>query len=193
MAHAHPYDMLIAASFLGIGIGLAFAALGNLIMQAVPPEQTGAAAGMNTVMRTVGGAIGGQLAAIFIAGHTAATGLPTVTGFTVTFVMSTAFLIVCTLAALLVPEDAHGAPDRPSSSLPPRSRTAEPALLVECAAVEAADADRQQYRDCEWESGEADPDRDVGDVGDEGGPQPLACVRHRVRRRDDLKPAQLGE
>ncbi len=58
VAHAHPYDMLISAALLGIGIGLAFSALGNLIVQAVPPEQTGVATGMNTVMRTLGGALG---------------------------------------------------------------------------------------------------------------------------------------
>lgn len=110
VAHAHPYDMLVAASFLGIGIGLAFAALGNLIIQAVPPEQTGAASGMNTVMRTIGGAIGGQLAAIFIADHLARTGLPSVTGFTDTFVMATAFLILCTLAGFAIPMAASRRP-----------------------------------------------------------------------------------
>jgi MFS family permease len=102
VAHAHPYDMLISAALLGIGIGLAFAALGNLIVQAVPPHQTGVATGMNTVMRTLGGALGGQLAATFIANNTH-NGLPTVTGFTDSFVMATAFLLVCLLAASLVP------------------------------------------------------------------------------------------
>jgi EmrB/QacA subfamily drug resistance transporter len=102
VAHAHPYDMLISAGLMGIGIGLAFAALGNLVVEAVPPAQTGVAGGINTVMRTIGGALGGQLAATFIAGHVAH-GLPTVTGFTDTFVMATTFLIVCALAALLIP------------------------------------------------------------------------------------------
>ncbi len=102
VVHAHPYDMLISAALLGIGIGLAFAALGNLIVEAVRPEQTGAAGGMNTVMRTIGGALGGQLAATFIAGHTHH-GVPASTGFTDTFVMATAFLVVCAFAALLVP------------------------------------------------------------------------------------------
>lgn len=102
-AHDHGYDMLISAALLGVGIGLAFAALGNLVVEAVDPHQTGAAGGMNTVMRTIGGALGGQLSATFIAGHTAADGLPLVTGFTETFVMATAFLVVCTLAGFLVP------------------------------------------------------------------------------------------
>jgi EmrB/QacA subfamily drug resistance transporter len=102
VAHGHPYDFLGSAALLGIGIGLAFAALGNLVVQAVEPHQTGAAGGMNTVMRTIGGAIGGQLAATFIATNIAH-GLPTLRGFTDTFWMATAFLVVCALSGLLVP------------------------------------------------------------------------------------------
>jgi MFS family permease len=68
----HPYDMLLSSPVLGIGIGLAFAALGNLIVQAVPLSQTGVASGMNTVLRTLGGALGGQIAATFVAGTSAA-------------------------------------------------------------------------------------------------------------------------
>jgi MFS family permease len=103
VAHGHPYDLLIAAGLLGVGMGLAFAALGNLIVQAVSSHQTGVASGMNTVMRTLGGAIGGQLSATFIAGHTLH-GLPTVTGFTETFLMATGFLLVCLIAGVLVPK-----------------------------------------------------------------------------------------
>jgi EmrB/QacA subfamily drug resistance transporter len=102
VAHDHPYDMLISSALLGAGIGLAFAALGNIVVQAVDEHQTGVASGMNTVLRTVGGALGGQLTATFLADHVK-DGYPTVTGFTISFVMSTCFLVVCALAALLVP------------------------------------------------------------------------------------------
>ncbi len=109
--HGHPYNMLVTAALLGIGIGLAFAALGNLIVRAVPPTQTGVATGMNTVMRTLGGALGGQISATLIANHTVH-GLPAVTGFTETYVMATAFLVICTLSALLVPGQRAGAEAR---------------------------------------------------------------------------------
>ncbi|HKT44548.1 MAG TPA: MFS transporter [Gaiellaceae bacterium] len=102
-AHGHPYDMLITAALLGIGIGLAFSALGNLIVQAVDAHQTGAAGGMNTVMRTIGGAIGGQIVATLIAGHVSRNGLPKVTGFTQSFVLAAVFLVVSAAAGLLVP------------------------------------------------------------------------------------------
>ena len=48
---SRPYDMLICSALLGAGIGLAFAALGNLIVQAVPAGQTGVASGMNKIGR----------------------------------------------------------------------------------------------------------------------------------------------
>jgi MFS family permease len=100
--HGHVYDMLVSSALLGIGIGLAFAALGNIVVQAVDDHQTGVASGMNTVMRSVGGALGGQLTATFLADHVR-NGYPTVTGFTDSFVLSTCFLVVCFGAALLVP------------------------------------------------------------------------------------------
>ncbi|MCL2418743.1 MAG: MFS transporter [Conexibacteraceae bacterium] len=100
--HSHPYDILISCALLGIGMGLAFSALGNLIVGAVEPHQTGVASGMNTVMRTLGGALGGQLSATFIAAHTLH-GLPTVAGFTESYWMATGFLVVAALSGLLVP------------------------------------------------------------------------------------------
>ena len=111
--HSHPYDLLIAAALLGVGMGLAFAALGNLIVQAVPIHQTGVASGMNTVMRTLGGALGGQLSATFIAANTVG-GEPTVTGFTNTFVMATGFLVLCLLAGTLVPRRQTSGPTESS-------------------------------------------------------------------------------
>jgi EmrB/QacA subfamily drug resistance transporter len=105
LAHGHPYDMLISAALMGIGIGLAFAALGALSVQAVPAHQTGVATGMNTVMRTLGGAIGGQIVATFIAKNVAA-GLPTVTGFTESFALEAGFLVIAMLAGVLIPGSA---------------------------------------------------------------------------------------
>jgi EmrB/QacA subfamily drug resistance transporter len=105
IASQHPYDMLLSSTLLGIGIGLAFAALANLIVQAVPAHQTGVATGMNTVLRTLGGALGGQIAATFVAGSTAG-GLPALTGFTRTFAMAAVFLAGCAIAARLIPAPA---------------------------------------------------------------------------------------
>jgi EmrB/QacA subfamily drug resistance transporter len=99
---SRPADMLLSSTLLGVGIGLAFAALGNLIVQAVPADSTGVASGMNTVVRTLGGAVGGQVAATLVVDHTAG-GLPRLTGFTDTFALAALLLLVCVLAGVLVP------------------------------------------------------------------------------------------
>ncbi|MGZ4174108.1 MAG: MFS transporter, partial [Solirubrobacteraceae bacterium] len=116
-----PWQLLIAAALMGVGIGLAFAALGNLIIQAVDSHQTGVASGMNTVMRTLGGALGGQIAATFIVNNTV-NGTPTVTGFTDSFLLATAFLIMSVFAALLVP---NLSPGRRMSQVEPQLAQAE--------------------------------------------------------------------
>jgi MFS family permease len=103
----HPYDMLLTSALLGVGIGLAFAALGNLIVQAVPASQTGVATGMNTVLRTLGGALGGQIAATFVAANMIG-GLPDLTGFTRSFALSALALAGCAVAGLLIPGRSEG-------------------------------------------------------------------------------------
>ncbi|HET9093641.1 MAG TPA: MFS transporter, partial [Solirubrobacteraceae bacterium] len=102
LQHGHPYDILISSALLGVGIGLAFSALGNLIVGAVAPHQTGVASGMNTVMRTLGGALGGQISATFIADNVLH-GLPSLAGFTDTYWMATGFLVVAALSGFLIP------------------------------------------------------------------------------------------
>ena len=41
--HDHKLPLYLGSALLGIGIGLAFAAMANLIVQAVPVTQTGVA------------------------------------------------------------------------------------------------------------------------------------------------------
>src|SRR3954470_24480093 len=84
---SHEWEIYVAAGLLGIGIGLSFSAMANLIVQNVRQEQTGVATGMNAVTRTLGGAFGGQLAATLLASNLGAAGLPTSTGFTLSFLM----------------------------------------------------------------------------------------------------------
>jgi EmrB/QacA subfamily drug resistance transporter len=105
IASRRPYDMLLSGALFGVGIGLAFSALGNLIVGAVPEEQTGVASGMNTVLRTLGGAVGGQIAATFIVFSTVH-GEPALSGFTETFAMAALFLAGCVVAGLLIPAPA---------------------------------------------------------------------------------------
>jgi EmrB/QacA subfamily drug resistance transporter len=101
--HSHPIDMYLMSGGMGFGMGLAYSAMANIIVQSVPSNQTGVAGGMNTVVRLLGGALGGQISATFIADHTAHGHLPGPTGYTMTYALSTVCLAICVLAALAVP------------------------------------------------------------------------------------------
>jgi EmrB/QacA subfamily drug resistance transporter len=119
-AGGSPESIYIAAGLLGVGIGFAFAALANLIVEAVRPDQTGIASGMNTLVRTIGGAIGAEVAASILAANVLASGYPEKRGYTLTFILCAAVLAVAVLASLLVPGRARA-----------RSRSAEPATATE--------------------------------------------------------------
>jgi EmrB/QacA subfamily drug resistance transporter len=102
LAHDQHWEIYVASAVLGAGIGLAFASLANLIVEAVPRNQTGVATGMNTVMRTLGGSVGGQIGASVLAG-TVVAGVPTEGGFTGAFVLAAGACALATLAALAIP------------------------------------------------------------------------------------------
>jgi EmrB/QacA subfamily drug resistance transporter len=92
-----------------IGIGLAYAAMPNLIVDAVPPAQTGEATGFNAVVRSVGSSLGSQVSAAVLTGSAlAATGLPTDSGYTAAFVVSGVVAGLAAVFALAIPRTSHG-------------------------------------------------------------------------------------
>ena len=103
-AHSEPWEIYLASALLGTGLGLSFGALANLIVVAVRQDQTGVATGMNTVMRTIGGAVGAQLAGTLLAsGVVASTGLPSEGAYTAGFAMCGGALLAGVLVSLLIP------------------------------------------------------------------------------------------
>jgi EmrB/QacA subfamily drug resistance transporter len=97
------WEIYLAATLVGAGVGFAFASMANLIVEAVPPGQTGVATGMNTIVRTIGGAIGAEIAASVLGAHLLTSGEPTKHGYTITFTVCAAVLLAGVLASLAVP------------------------------------------------------------------------------------------
>lgn len=104
-AHDERWHIYLAVAVQGLGIGLSFASMANLIVEAVPQRQTGEATGMNTIMRTIGGALGAQLSASIVADHVIAGsgGIPAESGYVTAFVLGAVALTVALLAAALIP------------------------------------------------------------------------------------------
>ncbi len=108
-SHDQRWAIYTAMALLGFGIGLAFAAMPNLIVGVVGRGQTGVATGVNLVVRLIGGALGGQVTASILASqHIAATSLPTESRFTIAFVTLAAALVLTFLLALAIPHDKAG-------------------------------------------------------------------------------------
>jgi len=103
VAHSADWHIYLASLLLGIGIGFAFASMSNLIVEAVRRDQTSVATGMNAVMRTIGGAMGGQVAATILAASLAANGIPTEQGYVLSFTIMTAALGAGVVASIAVP------------------------------------------------------------------------------------------
>jgi MFS family permease len=102
-AHDSKWELYVAAAIMGIGFGLAFAAMSSLIVSAVPSEQTGVASGMNANIRTIGGSVGAALMASIVTSRLGAAGLPKEAGYTIGFTMLAGALIVAAIAALFIP------------------------------------------------------------------------------------------
>jgi MFS family permease len=111
--HGSPVDVVIASGLMGVGVGMAYAAMPAYINASVPVEQSGIANGMNAVLRTVGGAIGtAVVGAVLTAGvKPVAPGLalPTVDAYNHSFILAAALAVLAAAVPFLVKPPAMAA------------------------------------------------------------------------------------
>lgn len=95
---------------IGVGIGMGYAAMPTLIMRAVPVTESGAANGLNALMRALGTATASAAIAAVLAGSTVATGgqrLPSPEGFQTAFLFGLVAAGLCALIAAFIPPPRH--------------------------------------------------------------------------------------
>jgi EmrB/QacA subfamily drug resistance transporter len=125
-AHTRAWEIYAASTMLGVGLGLAFSAMSNLIVQAVPPGQTGVASGMNANIRTIGGAIGAAVMSSIVTSVLVGNGLPAESGYTRGFAFLAAVTVMAIVAAIFIPNATAAAAD---ADRQPHLRNAELALV----------------------------------------------------------------
>jgi len=104
-AHGSQAEVVAFSLVMSAGIGLAFAAMPNLIIEAVPAHQTGEATGLNALVRSVGASLGSQVSATILAASAVA-GIATDAGFTHAFAVSALVAAGAGAAALAIPRAA---------------------------------------------------------------------------------------
>lgn len=128
LGHGAVWQVLLSGVLTGAGIGFAFAAMSNAIIESVPSAQTGEATGVNTIARTIGSSIGTAVIAAIISSHSTPQGLPTDDAFTTGFWACAGVAVLAVVAALLLPSARRRhqqAVEAGVDDLPP-----EPAVLL---------------------------------------------------------------
>jgi MFS family permease len=103
LAHDRPWEIYAAMALLGVGIGFTLAAAGKLTVDNARSSETGVASAINTIMRTIGAALGAQVAATIITANTIpGTVYPAETGFTIAFGLGAIAVTVALVPSLLL-------------------------------------------------------------------------------------------
>lgn len=89
-------------AILGAGFGLSISIAGTIVTSSVDRADTGIATGINSVLRRVGGGVGAQVAAAFMASFTLADGTPSESAFTSSFALGAGVVTLGALCAALV-------------------------------------------------------------------------------------------
>ncbi|GGV78285.1 MFS transporter [Streptomyces gelaticus] len=101
-----PWQTVVIAVLLGAGIGLAYSSLPALIIGAVDPSETGAANGLNTLMRSIGTSVSSAVIGMVLANtsvHTGGVPLPSMEGFRISFLIATGAVVIGLVLASLLP------------------------------------------------------------------------------------------
>ncbi|MFF2099534.1 MFS transporter [Streptomyces sp. NPDC058202] len=114
------WQSLVIAVVLGAGIGLAYSSLPALIIGSVPASETGAANGLNTLMRSIGTSVSSAVIGMVLANtanHVGGAAIPTMHGFRVSFMIATGAVLVGLVLALFLPRQRQAsAPQLRASS-----------------------------------------------------------------------------
>lgn len=100
------WQTVVTSVVVGAGLGLAYSSMPALIVGAVPATETGAANGLNTLMRSIGTSVSSAVVGTVLAGtahHVGGLAVPTMHGFRVSFVIATATAVLGLLLALFLP------------------------------------------------------------------------------------------
>ncbi|MEV8454616.1 MFS transporter [Streptomyces sp. NPDC052095] len=100
------WQTVVIAVVLGAGIGLAYSSLPALIIGAVDPSETGAANGLNTLMRSIGTSVSSAVIGMVLANTSVRTGgavLPSMEGFRISFLIATGAVVAGLVLASFLP------------------------------------------------------------------------------------------
>ncbi|HJQ46499.1 MAG TPA: MFS transporter [Amycolatopsis sp.] len=104
------WQLVLLCAVVGIGVGLAFGAMPALIIQAVPRAATGAANGLNSLMRSIGLSTSSAVTGMVLASMTTRVqhaSVPSLTGFRTALLVACAASVLGLVCAAFLPSTRH--------------------------------------------------------------------------------------
>ena len=101
------WQIVVISTFVGLGVGFAYAAMPTLIMNAVPPSETAAANGLNSVMRTLGSTVAATIVGVILSTQVVVSdgiSIPTTQAFQLSFGLGAAVALAGVLIAFFIPK-----------------------------------------------------------------------------------------
>ncbi|MFE2379136.1 MFS transporter [Streptomyces sp. NPDC059398] len=132
-----PWQTIIISVVVGAGIGLAYSSLPALIIGAVDPSETGAANGLNTLMRSIGTSVSSAVIGMVLAHSSVAMGpvsVPSMSGFRTSFMIATGAVVIGLVFAVFLPSR------RRTAALPQPPRPLATSEGITAPVAEAAEA-----------------------------------------------------
>ncbi|MFF7594482.1 MFS transporter [Streptomyces mirabilis] len=128
------WQFVLVSSVIGSGIGFTYGAMPSLIMGAVPPSQSGAANGLNTLMRSLGTSSASAVAGVILAQMTTNLGgvaVPSENGFKVVLAIGGGAALLAFAVASFIPRHRPAGSAAPTSQLPAPATPTAPATTLE--------------------------------------------------------------
>lgn len=100
------WHVILISTLVGVGVGFAYAAMPTLIMHSVPPSETAAANGLNSVMRTLGSTVAASVVGVILSSDVVRSDgidIPTAAAFQWVFTAGAAVVLVGVIFAVFIP------------------------------------------------------------------------------------------
>lgn len=106
LVHETLWQVIVGSTIIGAGTGIGYAAMPSLINAHTPPDETGAANGLNTLFRSLGSSLASAIGGSILAGSTVIVGsfaVPSLDAYQLIFALCGGAAVLAAVLVMLIP------------------------------------------------------------------------------------------
>ena len=104
--HEALWQVIVGSTIVGVGTGIGYAAMPSLINTHTPPDETGAANGLNTLFRSLGSSLASAIGGSILAGSTVIVGtfaVPSLDAYRLIFALCGGAAVLAAVLVMMIP------------------------------------------------------------------------------------------